>query len=178
MMAVVLSEKANNDPDLISKVVEVLLLCLDTTDKYIIILYTIYLISPNNYEIDNLRLCLRSIKLTSIAGLTGLHNCDQAEVERHAAEVISHLTRLCLEAGDQVTADQSEHGIWSHDPVMTSYWPGPGPGDQRGGAPLHQLRARRPRHRGARVACLGGGRGTCQVVPGHHVSGAAGTLRL
>ena len=42
-MAVVLSEKANNDPDLISKVVEVLLLCLDTTDKYIIILYTIYL---------------------------------------------------------------------------------------------------------------------------------------
>ena len=119
---------------------------------------------------------LRSIKLTSIAGLTGLHNCDQAEVERHAAEVISHLTRLCLEAGDQVTADQSEHGIWSRDPVMTSYWPGPGPGDQRGGAPLHQLRARRPRHRGARVACLGGGRGTCQVVPGHHVSGAAGTL--
>ena len=50
---------------------------------------------------------LRSIKLTSIAGLTGLHNCDQAEVERHAAEVISHLTRLCLEAGDQVTTDQS-----------------------------------------------------------------------
>ena len=33
VMAVVLSEKANNDPDLISKVVEVLLLCLDTTDK-------------------------------------------------------------------------------------------------------------------------------------------------
>ena len=95
---------------------------------------------------------LRSIKLTSIAGLTGLHNCDQAEVERHAAEVISHLTRLCLEAGDQVTADQSEHGIWSRDPVTSSYWPGPGPGDQRGGAPLHQLRARRPRHRGARVA--------------------------
>ena len=44
-MAVVLSEKANNDPDLISKVVEVLLLCLDTSDKYIIILFTIYLIS-------------------------------------------------------------------------------------------------------------------------------------
>ena len=36
VMAVVLSEKANNDPDLISKVVEVLLLCLDTSDKYII----------------------------------------------------------------------------------------------------------------------------------------------
>ena len=44
VMAVVLSEKANNDPDLISKVVEVLLLCLDTTDKYIISLFTIYLL--------------------------------------------------------------------------------------------------------------------------------------
>ena len=61
----------------------------------------------NIWTAPNLCVCLRSIKLTSIAGLTGLHNCDQAEVERHAAEVISHLTRLCLEAGDQVTTNQN-----------------------------------------------------------------------
>ena len=48
VMAVVLSEKANNDPDLISKVVEVLLLCLDTTDKYIISLFTIDLLQVIN----------------------------------------------------------------------------------------------------------------------------------
>ena len=44
----------------------------------------------------------RSIRLTAVAGLTGLHNCDPGDVTCHAGDVITDLVTTCLEdTGDQ-----------------------------------------------------------------------------
>ena len=44
----------------------------------------------------------RSIRLTAVAGLTGLHNCDPGDVTCHARDVVTDLVTTCLEdPGDQ-----------------------------------------------------------------------------